>query len=207
MKQYNITKIQKKLRKELDDDRYRHTLGVMYTSAALAMRYGADLMKAQIAGLLHDCAKCIPNDKKLKLCDKYGIPVTKVENDAPFLLHSKLGAYLAKTKYGVEDEEILEAIVWHTTGKPAMTLLEEMVFLADCIEPMRWKAENLAQIREAAFVDIHRAVYMTLHDTLRYLSRGSGKVDEMTKEACQYYETLCQQNGEIFGTEHLKHIS
>ena len=80
MKQYNITKIQKKLRKELDDDRYRHTLGVMYTSAALAMRYGADLMKAQIAGLLHDCAKCIPNDKKLKLCDKYGIPVTKVEN-------------------------------------------------------------------------------------------------------------------------------
>ena len=123
MKQYNITKIQKKLRKELDDDRYRHTLGVMYTSAALAMRYGADLMKAQIAGLLHDCAKCIPNDKKLKLCDKYGIPVTKVENDAPFLLHSKLGAYLAKTKYGVEDEEILEAIVWHTTGKPAMTRL------------------------------------------------------------------------------------
>ena len=164
-------------------------------------------MKAQIAGLLHDCAKCIPNDKKLKLCDKYGIPVTKVENDAPFLLHSKLGAYLAKTKYGVEDEEILEAIVWHTTGKPAMTLLEEIVFLADYIEPMRWKAENLAQIREAAFVDIHRAVYMTLHDTLRYLSRGSGKVDEMTKEACQYYETLCQQNGEIFGTEHLKHIS
>ena len=207
MKQYNITKIQKKLRKELDDDRYRHTLGVMYTSAALAMRYGADLMKAQIAGLLHDCAKCIPNDKKLKLCDKYGIPVTKVENDAPFLLHSKLGAYLAKTKYGVEDEEILEAIVWHTTGKPAMTLLEEIVFLADYIEPMRWKAENLAQIREAAFVDIHRAVYMTLHHTLRYLSRGSGKVDEMTKEACQYYETLCQQNGEIFGTEHLKHIS
>ena len=207
MKQYNITKIQKKLRKELDDDRYRHTLGVMYTSAALDMRYGADLMKAQIAGLLHDCAKCIPNDKKLKLCDKYGIPVTKVENAAPFLLHSKLGAYLAKTKYGVEDEEILEAIVWHTTGKPAMTLLEEIVFLADYIEPMRWKAENLAQIREAAFVDIHRAVYMTLHDTLRYLSRGSGKVDEMTKEACQYYETLCQQNGEIFGTEHLKHIS
>ena len=83
--QYNIAKMQKKLKKELDDDRYRHTLGVMYTSAALAMRYGADLMKAQVAGLLHDCAKCIPNDKKLRMCEKYGIPVSHVENEAPFL--------------------------------------------------------------------------------------------------------------------------
>ncbi len=202
--QYNIAKMQKKLKKELDDDRYRHTLGVMYTSAALAMRYGADLMKAQVAGLLHDCAKCIPNDKKLRMCEKYGIPVSHVENEAPFLLHSKLGAYLARTKYGVEDEEILQAIVWHTTGKPEMTLLEEIVFLADYIEPMRWKASNLAQIRAAAFVDIHRAVYMTLHDTLQYLSRGSGKVDEMTREACLYYEALCRKNGEIFGTDHFE---
>lgn len=193
MKQYNIAKIQKKLKKELDEDRYRHTLGVMYTSAALAMCYGADLEKAQVAGLLHDCAKCIPNDKKLKLCEKYEIPVTKIELDAPFLLHSKLGAYLAKTKYEVEDEEILQAITWHTTGKPEMTLLEKIVFLADYVEPMRWKAENLDQIRELAFHDIDRAVYRTLHDTLQYLKSGSGEVDEMTGSACLYYEKLCRE--------------
>lgn len=187
MNRYNLVKIQKKLKKELDEDRYRHTLGVMYTSAALAMRYGADLEKAQVAGLLHDCAKCIPNDKKLKLCEKHHIPVTRVENNAPFLLHSKLGAYLAKEKYGVADEEILQAIVWHTTGKPDMTLLEEIVFLADYIEPMRWKAENLAKIRQMAFVDLDRAVYMTLRDTLQYLETGSGEVDEMTRAACQFY--------------------
>ncbi|MDO5345699.1 MAG: bis(5'-nucleosyl)-tetraphosphatase (symmetrical) YqeK [Lachnospiraceae bacterium] len=187
MKQYNLAKIQKKLRKELDADRYRHTLGVMYTSAALAMRYGADLEKAQVAGLLHDCAKCIPNDKKRKLCEKYNIPITRVESNAPFLLHSKLGAYLAKEKYGIQDEEILQAIIWHTTGKPDMTLLEEIVFLADYIEPMRWKAENLAEIRQMAFLDLHRAVYMTLRDTLHYLEAGSGEVDEMTRAACQYY--------------------
>ena len=177
MKQYNLAKLQKKLRKELDEDRYTHTLGVMYTSAALAMRYGVDLEKAQVAGLLHDCAKCIPNEKKLKMCEKYNIPITRVENNAPFLLHSKLGAYLAKEKYGV----------WHTTGKPDMTLLEEIVFLADYIEPMRWKAENLEEIRRTAFVDLDLAVYMTLRDTLHYLETGPGEVDEMTRSACQYY--------------------
>lgn len=187
MKQYNLAKLQKKLRKELDEDRYTHTLGVMYTSAALAMRYGVDLEKAQVAGLLHDCAKCIPNEKKLKMCEKYNIPITRVENNAPFLLHSKLGAYLAKEKYGVKDEEILQAIVWHTTGKPDMTLLEEIVFLADYIEPMRWKAENLEEIRRTAFVDLDLAVYMTLRDTLHYLETGPGEVDEMTRSACQYY--------------------
>ena len=65
---YNLIKMQKKLKKYVDESRYVHTLGVMYTAAALAMRYDADLEKAQVAGLLHDCAKCIPNDKKLKLC-------------------------------------------------------------------------------------------------------------------------------------------
>ena len=187
MKQYNLAKLQKKLRKELDENRYTHTLGVMYTSAALAMRYGVDLEKAQVAGLLHDCSKCIPNEKKLKMCEKYNIPITRVENNAPFLLHSKLGAYLAKEKYGVQDEEILQAIVWHTTGKPDMTLLEEIVFLADYIEPMRWKAENLEEIRRTAFVNLDLAVYMTLRDTLHYLETGPGEVDEMTRSACQYY--------------------
>lgn len=193
MKQYNLVKIQKKLKKGLDEDRYRHTLGVMYTSAALAMRYGEDLQKAQLAGLLHDCAKCIPNDKKIRLCEKYNIPITSIEKDAPFLLHSKLGAYLAKTKYGVEEEDILQAITWHTTGRPEMTMLEKIVFLADYIEPMRWKASNLPVIRACAFTDIDQAVYLTLHDTLAYLESGPGKVDNMTKNACLYYEALCRQ--------------
>lgn len=191
MKRYNIMKLQNKLQKELDEDRYCHTLGVMYTSAALAMRYGEDMEKAQVAGLLHDCAKCIPNEKKKKLCEKYKIPVTQVEEGAPFLLHAKLGAYLAKTKYNVSDPEILQAITWHTTGKPDMTLLEKIVFLADYIEPARYKAAHLHEIRDIAFVDIDQAVYMTLRDTLRYLESGIGAVDEMTKSAYVYYKELC----------------
>ena len=192
MGRYNITKLQSKLQKELDEDRYRHTLGVMYTSAALAMRYEYDLEKAQVAGLLHDCAKCIPNDRKIRLCEKYGIPITGTEKNAPFLLHAKLGAYLARHKYGVEDEEILGAIMWHTTGKPDMTLAEKIVFISDYIEPMRWKAKNLDHIRKISFMDLDEAVYLTLRDTLNYLDSGSRtEIDDMTRQAFLYYRDVC----------------
>ena len=97
-----IEKISKKLMKELDEDRYRHTQGVMYTSAALAMRYGADLKKALLAGLLHDCAKCIPGHTKIKMCEKYNLEISEIERKNPSLLHAKLGAYLAKDKYDIE---------------------------------------------------------------------------------------------------------
>ena len=94
-----LNQIKKTLKKELDKDRYEHTLGVMYTSACLAMANGYDMEKAQLAGLLHDCAKCIPNEKKLKICAKNNIPVTQVEKDNPFLLHAKVGAFLARVLY------------------------------------------------------------------------------------------------------------
>ena len=97
-----IEKISKKLMKELDEDRYRHTQGVMYTSAALAMRYDADLKKALLAGLLHDCAKCIPGHTKIKMCEKYNLEISEIERKNPSLLHAKLGAYLAKDKYDIE---------------------------------------------------------------------------------------------------------
>ena len=87
---YDLKAFSKKLKKHLDEERYVHTLGVMYTAAALAMAHGCDLEKAQTAGLLHDCAKSIPNEKKLKLCEKKNIPVSEIEEKAPFLLHSKL---------------------------------------------------------------------------------------------------------------------
>ena len=93
-----ILKIQHTLKKDLDENRYQHTLGVMYTSASMAMRYDVDVQKALYAGLLHDCAKCIPGDKKIHLCEKYGLSVSEVEKENPSLLHAKLGACLAQKK-------------------------------------------------------------------------------------------------------------
>ena len=184
---YNFSKTKKTLRKYLDRDRFEHSEGVMYTAAALAMRYGEDLEKAQIAGILHDCAKCMPDSKKLKICEKNHIEITEAEKMSPFLLHAKVGAYIAKTKYDIEDTEILDAIACHTTGKPAMTLLEKIIYISDYIEPMRNKASNLEEVRKMAFVDLDEALFKILSDTLVYLEKSSKKMDPMTMQTYEYY--------------------
>lgn len=184
---YNFSKTKKTLRKYLDRDRFEHSEGVMYTAAALAMRYGENLEKAQIAGILHDCAKCIPDNKKLKICEKNHIEITEAEKCSPFLLHAKVGAYIAKEKYDIEDAEILDAIACHTTGKPAMTLLDKIIYISDYIEPMRSKASNLEEVRKMAFVDLDETLFKILSDTLVYLEKSSKKMDPMTTQTYEYY--------------------
>lgn len=120
-----LKKLTKEMEKVQDPKRFTHTIGVEYTAAALAMRYGENLEKAQLAGLLHDCAKCMGNDKLLSSCAKHNIPVTDVERRNPYLLHAKVGSYLARKEYKIEDPDILNAILYHTTGHPGMTLLEK----------------------------------------------------------------------------------
>lgn len=185
---YNIPKMKKILRKYLDVNRFEHTEGVMYTAAALAMRYGEDIEKTEAAGLLHDCAKCIPDQKKIKICLKNGITMTDAEQKSPYLLHAKVGAYIAKRKYGIEDEEILSAIACHTTGKPAMSQLDKIIFIADYIEPMRSKAPNLADVRKLAFEDLDVALFKILSDTLAYLRNSPKNIDSMTMMAYEYYK-------------------
>lgn len=182
-----IKDLKKDLKKQMDDSRYEHTMGVMYMCGALAMRYGYDLERAMLAGLMHDCAKCMPNAKKLKMAEKNHLEISDLEHKNPFMLHAKLGALLAKKKYDIEDEEVLDAIRWHTTGRPQMTLLDKIVYVADYIEPKRDKAPNLAQIRQMAFVDLDKALLKILEDTLGYLGDSPDSVDSMTKQTYEYY--------------------
>ena len=189
-----IKDLKKDLKREMDDSRYEHTLGVMYTSAALAMRYEYDMERAMLAGLMHDCAKCIPNAKKLKLAEKNGLEITELERNNPFMLHAKVGAMLAKVKYDIDDEEVLGAIRWHTTGKPNMNLLEKIVYVADYIEARRDKAEDLPVIRRLAFEDLDEALYQILEGTLNYLGSKGAFVDPMTQKTYDYYKQ--QRKGE-----------
>nr|WP_027870791.1 bis(5'-nucleosyl)-tetraphosphatase (symmetrical) YqeK [[Eubacterium] cellulosolvens] len=182
--------IEEKLKKELTENRYRHTMGVTYTACALAMVHGADLNQARMGGLLHDCAKCIPNSEKIEICKKKKIEVSEFEIEHPVLLHAKLGAYLAKKEYGCDDQAILDAITWHTTGRPAMTLLEKIVFVSDYIEPNREKQPNLAEIRKLAFSDIDQCMYQILRDTVDYLSENPKSMDHTTLSAYSYYKKL-----------------
>ena len=108
----------------------------------------------------------------------------------PHLLHSKLGAFKAKNEYGIEDQEILDAVRYHTTGRANMTLLEKIIFVADYIEPGRDKAVNLSEIRQLAFVDLDRALLRILEDTLIYLEEGKEEIDPQTRKTYEYYRNL-----------------
>lgn len=191
--QIDITDIKRNMEKRQEPARFEHTMGVSYTAAALAMRYGYDIKKAQLAGLLHDCAKHYSEDKILQSCEKYNISMTDVEKQNPFLLHAKLGAFLAMHKYHVEDEEIIGAILVHTTGKPDMTLLDKILYVADYIEPGRNKAPNLAEIRKLAFTDLDEALRRILEDTISYLKEKEGPLDEMSYRAWEYYKNEKQE--------------
>ncbi len=188
MKTVDIKKIKKSMEKVLDSKRYEHTLGVEYTAAALAMRYDASLEDARIAGLLHDCAKCLSDEKRLSFCEKHNISINDVERKNPSLLHAKVGSFLAMEEYHVENLEIVSAILNHTTGRPGMTLLEKIIFIADYIEPGRKQAPNLSEIRKLAFIDLDQALIRILEDTLTHLENNEkGEIDPMTQKTYDYY--------------------
>ena len=110
------------------------------------------------------------------------------------LLHAKVGAVYAKDKYGVEDEDILNAITYHTTGRPAMSLLEKIVFIADYIEPYRDPLLNLDEIRKIAYENLDQAIVMISENTLDYLKDIGVAIDTMTNETYEYYKSKLQMD-------------
>ena len=184
----NLKEIKKDLAKKLKKERFEHTEGVMYTAAALAMRYDEDIEKALTAGLLHDCGKFCPPKDQIKLCEKKGILLTDSEKEMPALIHAKLGAYLAEHEYGIRDESILNAITYHTTGRPDMTMLEKIIYIADYIEPNRKIIPGLDEVRRLSFTDINQAVCLSAGATTRYLKNGGKSVDPMTIQTYNFYK-------------------
>ncbi|MDE5909394.1 MAG: bis(5'-nucleosyl)-tetraphosphatase (symmetrical) YqeK [Lachnospiraceae bacterium] len=187
METVDVRKIRKKLEKDLDHKRFEHTLGVAYTACALAMCHQADIGKAQIAGLLHDCAKCMDNEKKISICQKQNIPITDIEKKNPYLLHAKVGCYIARKQFHIHDKDILNAVLNHTTGRPEMSPLEKIIYIADYIEPGRKHAPNLSEVRKLAFKDIDAALLKILKDTLEYLKSIDSPVDPATQQTYDYY--------------------
>ena len=191
MKTAGLKKLRKAMEKELNPKRYEHTLCVAYTAASLAMVHGADTNSAIIAGMLHDCAKCIPDEKLISICQKNKLDISQVELSNPSaLLHAKAGSILARKKYGIEDKDILNSIKYHTTGRPDMSKLEKIVYIADYIEPCRKHASNLTQIRRMAYQDLDKTLLKILEDTLSYLRSIDGSIDPMTNETYEFYSGL-----------------
>lgn len=196
---YDEEELRKKLRHKLDEKRYVHSIGVAFTAVSLVMRHGnidkledggARLIsQAYTAGLLHDCAKCLEDDERYKLCKNLTVDVSDFEKEYPYLIHAKLGAALADKKYGVTDKEILSAIRYHTTGHADMTFLEKIIFSADFIEPYRKPLIIMPAARTALFEDLDYGVYVILKQTIRHLENKGQAVEEHTLEAYEYYRS------------------
>lgn len=188
MSTIEFNKIQEKLRNCLDKERFEHTVGVMYTAGCLAMAYGYSIEKAMLAGLLHDCAKCIPKDEMIRLCQENEVSISNSEMANKSLLHAKAGAILAQKEYHITDKEILHAIQVHTTGEPNMSLLDKIIYIADYIEPARDQAPHLDIIRQLAYQDIDSCVAKISYDTLCYLKQKTYVIDPTTELTYHFYE-------------------
>ncbi|MBP3656693.1 MAG: bis(5'-nucleosyl)-tetraphosphatase (symmetrical) YqeK [Clostridia bacterium] len=179
-------KMEYKLKKALDADRYAHTLGVEQTAREMARIFGADEERASLAGLLHDCAKCMTLSQMVKAAK--GIPLDPVMKESKALMHAVAGMCTAQEIYGVRDPEVLGAIRWHTTGRGEMTALEKIVYLADMIEPGRKMFDGLTQLREACMRDLDEAMHMALRMSLEQVRAQGKTLHPDTLAALKAYE-------------------
>ena len=176
-----IPEFREKLQKKLNPGRYEHSLSVAFTCICLAMRYGYPIDQAEVAGMLHDCAKGYDNDTIIRHCEKKGIEITEDERKAPAVLHAKYGAWLAENTYDIHDQEILDAIACHTTGKPAMGLLDKILYVADYIEHNR-AFPGVEQARDIAQVSLDRAVAYETARTVEHLAHQGLPIYPQTLE-------------------------
>lgn len=172
MAEFDFDWAMKKLKATLKPERYEHSVGVMETAAVLAARFGADIQKTKIAGILHDCAKNIAPEESYRLCETYGLTLDAVTQRSYKMVHQYLGAELAREEYGVTDEEILNAIRCHTTGKADMTLLDKILYLADFTEPNRDKEPfaGLGELRDLCKTDIDDAMRFALEISIKSIA-------------------------------------
>lgn len=157
------------LKENLNDERYEHSVGTAECARELAKLYGIDEEKAYFAGLIHDCAKCLEKEKTLEILDKISLEQGELCN--PKTHHAPVGAYIAKNELGVNDEEILSAIRWHTLGKINMSVFEKIIFLADKIEERTRPCEICGPIKKVLKEQggLNKALLLCYKNTIKSL--------------------------------------
>ncbi len=183
-----------KLRIALKPSRFLHTLGVRDTAVELARHYGADVEKARLAGLLHDCAKNMTFQDSVEYCRHNHFRLKEACFVEPSLIHAPLGSLMAQKEYGVTDPEVLDAIYYHTTGHENMPLLTKIIYLADTIEPNRTHA-GVEQLRITAFENLNEALLRAIDATVRHIINKGGILDTDTVSARNYLISEKKKNG------------
>lgn len=189
----NYTKILEWLKNNLNEKRYIHTLGTADCAKELAKQFKLNQDKAYLAGLLHDCAKCFPNEKLLDIIHKH-LDVEECEMLNYKTLHAPVSAYIAETEFKITDKEILSAIRWHTLGKLDMTDFEKIVFIADKIEPNTRDEEYSAKIRDLLSEEngLNKALLKCYKETIKSLVKRDLKICLLTIKIYNKLQDLVQ---------------
>lgn len=181
----------KLVRKNLSEKRYTHTKNVKKMAVKLAKRWGADPEKAALAAILHDAAKELPKDRQLQIFAENAIIAENAPMRPTSVWHGIAAAILCETEWGVHDPEVLSAIRCHTTGKPGMSLLDKIIYMADMTSAER-DYPGVEALREEEFEDLDMALLHALKRTIDFVKEKGGRLDDQSVAA---YEDLCAQLG------------
>lgn len=178
-----LESMKQELRQMLSPKRYAHSIGVMNLAKELARRHGCDEKKAELAGLLHDCAKELDEEQTIEILDRLGERVDDLTRSMRSLWHAPAGAVLCRERFHVDDAEIYEAIFYHTIGKPGMGRLTEIIYIADLTEEGRDAYLPWAPaMRELAKTDLHGALVGVIDRTMSSLITQHKCIHPMTVE-------------------------
>jgi predicted HD superfamily hydrolase involved in NAD metabolism len=186
------------IRQRLNEKRRVHSENTAAEAEKLAKRYGCDEQKAYTAGLLHDIAKCLSQDEASALAAKYGVAIDEYAQNNPELIHGPLGAAIVQNELKIRDEEILDAIRYHTTGRRGMSLMEKIIYLADVIEPTN-VFEGVEDIRRMAYEDLDGAIVLSAINTLDFVLKRRLVIHPDTVDA--YNDIMIIKRRNLIGTK------
>ncbi|WP_428909195.1 bis(5'-nucleosyl)-tetraphosphatase (symmetrical) YqeK [Niallia sp. Krafla_26] len=166
------------VKEQITQHRYQHTLGVMETAIILAERYGADAKKAELAAIFHDYAKFRDKDEMKAIIEEQDMDPELLKYNSE-LWHAPVGAYLVEKEVGIKDSDIIDAIRYHTSGRPNMTLLEKIIYLADYIEPGR-HFPGVEEVREMAKSNLDRALIKSIRNSIEFLMKKNQRIFPLT---------------------------
>ncbi len=174
-----------------DIERYWHSVSVAITAVNLADIYGADKDNCIVAGILHDYCKCLSLDDMLSMCEKYNVILTEEDRNADGCIHGFLAAKVCKEKYDINNE-VYNAIYYHTCGRPNMTILEKIIYVSDFIEPLRRFRDRVEEVRRLAYTNIDKAIVLSSEMGLEHLKNTNKFIHSNTQKTLDYYKNLME---------------
>ncbi len=185
MNSIKFTELRRTIKKQVPEGRRSHTEGVVSVSVKLAKRYGANIHQAEIAALSHDLFRQIPSKEMEAWAKELNVDIE--EESSIEIVHGKLAAQALKIYFQIWDEDIINAVSFHTTARKGMSLLEKIIFVADAIEPGR-TYPGVDKLRRLAYIDLDEACRMVIENTINYLENKSCKIHEDTLIAKKYFQ-------------------